>query len=408
MRPTVRFIHTADLHLDRPFKGIQRVSPSIYEAIKNSTFIALERLINLAIDEQVDFVLFVGDIFDQVYPSLYAEVRFKQLLHKLSEKEITSYISFGNHDYNQTIKQHFSDIEHCHVFSRQKVTSFYYQRNQEPLVRIHGFSYEERAVKENMATEFKYADHVPYHIGMLHGSAGGYEEHAPYAPFQLQQLKDAGFDYWALGHIHKRLTLSENPFVVYPGNIQGGSKKETGEKGCYIVELTDTTTTLTFHPLQVLKFVNVDIAVDEMTSFSQLYSILLENIPESQEKTLYTITLKNVTANLFQGDAYTDIEDIINVFNEGQINREDWSYIIDIKLNVHAEKNKTVNDPFLKTLGENINTDLLNESKGSLWRHQRARHFLDELTTEEEIEIEEEALALVKAILVGEEINENN
>ena len=74
---------------------------------------------------------------------------------------------------------------------------------------------------------------------MLHGTLAGQEGHDAYAPFQLQQLLARDFDYWALGHIHKRALLHEGPMVIYPGNVQGRHIKETGEKGCYVVYLSE-------------------------------------------------------------------------------------------------------------------------------------------------------------------------
>lgn len=69
-----------------------------------------------------------------------------------------------------------------------------------------------------------------FHIGMLHGSVEGDAEHNRYAPFQIRELKEKQFDYWALGHIHKREILSEEPYIIYSGNIQGRHRKETGER----------------------------------------------------------------------------------------------------------------------------------------------------------------------------------
>ncbi|MFP3325912.1 DNA repair exonuclease, partial [Planococcus sp. SIMBA_160] len=81
--------------------------------------------------------------------------------------------------------------------------------------------YKERAVYENMTSHYVKTTDAAYHIAMLHGTLAGQEGHDAYAPFQLQQLLSRDLDYWALGHIHKRALLHEDPFIIYPGNMQG-------------------------------------------------------------------------------------------------------------------------------------------------------------------------------------------
>ncbi|SIB87349.1 Uncharacterised protein [Mycobacteroides abscessus subsp. abscessus] len=66
-----------------------------------------------------------------------------------------------------------------------------------------------------------------FHIGILHGSLEGETGHGRYAPFILKELLDKEYDYWALGHIHKRMVLNAEPPVIYPGNTQGRSRKES-------------------------------------------------------------------------------------------------------------------------------------------------------------------------------------
>src|SRR5262249_43545566 len=78
----------------------------------------------------------------------------------------------------------------------------------------------------------------------------------PYAPCTLQELTSRGYDYWALGHIHKRAVLSSDPYVIFPGNLQGRHAKENGPKGCFLVEVDDggRTVSADFVPLDVLRW----------------------------------------------------------------------------------------------------------------------------------------------------------
>ena len=272
MKPTIRFIHSADLHLDSPYKGMQDLPASIFNDVKESTLIAYERLIDLAIKEQVDFVLFVGDLFDQQSTSIKSVMKLKQGLERLNDHGIVAYVSFGNHDFGIGEKVDLTFPENTYVFESEEITSYPFTKNGQEVARIYGFSYERRAVKKKKVREYDMNRPDVYQIATLHGSIQSNTDHDVYAPFTLDEIKKHPADYWALGHIHKREILTEEPYVVYPGNIQARHINEPGEKGCYLVELSDHDTTLDFHPLQEIVF--------EEKSVKELDSTSLDGITE--------------------------------------------------------------------------------------------------------------------------------
>ena len=92
------FIHTADLHLDSPFKGISEISEEISLELTEATFKTFNKIIDLCIEKQVDFLLIAGDIYDGADRSLRAQLRFRDGLKRLSENGINTYIVHGNHD----------------------------------------------------------------------------------------------------------------------------------------------------------------------------------------------------------------------------------------------------------------------------------------------------------------------
>ena len=67
----------------------------------------------------------------------------------------------------------------------------------------------------------------------------GRSEHENYAPSNLIDLRNHGYAYWALGHVHTRAILSDDPWIVYPGNLQGRHVRETGAKGAMLITVTD-------------------------------------------------------------------------------------------------------------------------------------------------------------------------
>src|SRR5690625_125979 len=222
MQGKLTFIHAADLHLDSPFQGLAKSPEQVFKDVQESTFQALENLTNIAIEKDVDFVLLVGDIFDENLQSLKAPIKLRQAFERLQSHNIYVYMSHGNHDY---IKGHAHQVNYpanVFVFPDEHVTAYYYPNESESLAAIYGFSYEQRSVMSRKAQEYtKIKQRIPFHIATLHGSLHGDTAHTAYAPFNLKELLQQEFDYWALGHIHNRQVLHNSPPIVYPGNIQG-------------------------------------------------------------------------------------------------------------------------------------------------------------------------------------------
>ncbi|MDN6491870.1 MAG: DNA repair exonuclease, partial [Leuconostoc sp.] len=100
-------------------------------------------------------------------------------------------------------------------------------------VALTGFSYQTQRQTEKIIDDFPSKGDTDYQIGLYHGALGVAGD--PYAPFSLSDMLQKNYDYWALGHIHIRQTLNEQPFIGYSGVLQGLNRKETGDKGYYLV-----------------------------------------------------------------------------------------------------------------------------------------------------------------------------
>jgi DNA repair exonuclease SbcCD nuclease subunit len=108
------------------------------------------------------------------------------------------------------------------------------------IAAVYGVSHSKPGVTENLALRLMRDKDSQFAIALLHCNCGQLTSNDPYSPCTLADLIHSGFDYWALGHIHKRAILSHaDPIVAYPGNSQGLNPKETGPKGCYVVSVDD-------------------------------------------------------------------------------------------------------------------------------------------------------------------------
>ena len=236
MKSMIKFIHTADIHLDSPLRGIEVHEDAPVEEIRGATRRAFDNLIDLAMEEAVDFILIAGDLYDGDWKDYNTGLFFAARMGRLSRAGIRVFIVSGNHDAASQITRAMPLPDNVTLFSPRKPQSV---RLDDMGVIIHGQSYASRAVTENLAAQYPRSDSDYFNIGLLHTSLTGREGHEDYAPCALAELTSKGYDYWALGHVHRREIVSEDPWIVFPGNIQGRHIKETGVKGATVVTVAD-------------------------------------------------------------------------------------------------------------------------------------------------------------------------
>ncbi|CAN7637044.1 DNA repair exonuclease [Paenibacillus sp. LjRoot153] len=264
----LRFIHAADLHLDSPFKGMSALPERVRERVRESTFDALKELVALAIQEQVDFVLISGDVYDVSDRSLRAQIRFQKAVEHLATEGIPAYIIHGNHDPEDGRAAKLVWPADVHFFASEHVETLQVMKEDRGIIaEIHGISYGSSAVTENLALRFKRGQAQVCQIGLLHTNVDGDPHHDNYAPCSKQDLIDAGMHYWALGHVHTRQVMNLQPAIVYPGNIQGRSIRETGPRGCYLVDMDDNgRAELIFHALDTVRWYQETLSVTSIPS----------------------------------------------------------------------------------------------------------------------------------------------
>lgn len=267
-----RFIHAADLHLDSPFAGLSGVPEAVRQLLRGSTFAALDNLTELAIREKVDFVLIAGDVYDSADRSLRAQLRFHHAMKRLAENGISAFVVHGNHDPLDGREAKLDWPSGVHMFKAGEVERVpVVLAGRGHVADIQGISYPTAAVRDNYAQRFEAGAAGVYQIGLLHANVDGSPEHADYAPCSLRELAAAGLDYWALGHVHTRRVLSEKPWVVYPGNIQGRSNRETGAKGCYVVEVDGSgAAELRFQALDAVRWLVRQVSIADCSTEQEL------------------------------------------------------------------------------------------------------------------------------------------
>ena len=283
------FIHAADLHLDSPFRGFttlehvdEATRDNILSQLRECTFSALDNIIQACLTRQVDFLVLAGDIYDLADRSLRAQLRFQKALQRLAEAQIPVFVAHGNHDHQSGQRAALDWPANVHFFPPGQVQAYPVMRRGSELARVYGISYPRREVTENYAALFRRDNDAPFAVAVLHCNVGGGTEHADYAPCILDDLAKSGFDYWALGHVHRRAVLRERgPCVVYPGVPQGRHPRETGAGGCYLVQVSPGGEIgLQFLETDPVRWEQLRVSVDDITTEQQLMEQLTNRLDE--------------------------------------------------------------------------------------------------------------------------------
>ncbi|HWZ87863.1 MAG TPA: DNA repair exonuclease, partial [Polyangiaceae bacterium] len=140
----------------------------------------------------------------------------------------------GNHDAASKLTAHLALPDNVRELSHKKPESFVLE---ELGVAVHGQGFERWDEMRDLSERYPEPKRDLFNIGLLHTALEGRPGHARYAPCRLSALIDRGYEYFALGHVHNREVLSEKPWIVFPGNLQGRHARETGEKGASLISV---------------------------------------------------------------------------------------------------------------------------------------------------------------------------
>lgn len=400
----ISFIHAADLHLDSPMVGLKHLPATILSRVRESTFTALGKLIAAAIDHNVDFVILAGDLYDGEDRSLRAQSRFRNEMQKLSQKNIPVYVIHGNHDHLSGSWVNLDMPPNVHFFGSD-VEMKVFQTKRGETVHLYGFSYLQRHILDKRIDYYQKQDRADFHIGILHGNEGGKTDHDNYAPFSIKDLLEKEFDYWALGHIHKRTILSETPPIIYPGNLQGRNRKEEGVKGCYLITLNEHEAKTEFLETSDVLWEEVTVDASSAESFQeilQLCQLTIERLRKAGIGTLLTLNLKNVQLVDFQEKKILDTE-LLELLLDYENDEESFVWIVNLNLEEkqHCDRKNLMNEAdfyteLFATIDDYQNPE---EARAPLYQHQLGRKYLTSLTDSEQKELMEKAEKLLIGLL---------
>ncbi len=287
----MRFIHAADIHLDSPLRGLDRYEGAPVNRLRTATRRAFARLVDLAIEEKVDIVLLAGDIYDRDWQDFHTGLYFREQMVRLERARVRVFIVQGNHDAEGVIQRQLILPANVTVFSSRAAHTV---RIEELGVAIHGRSFPERKVTEDLVPAYPPPVQGLFNIGLLHTSLNGRPGHDTYAPTDVATLAAKGYDYWALGHVHAREVVSAAPRIVYPGNLQGRHANETGAKGCELVSVSAGCVQAEFVALDVVRWTQISVGLPGFEQLVELHDaarLALQAVAQGASDRLHAVRI---------------------------------------------------------------------------------------------------------------------
>lgn len=414
------FIHAADLHIDSPFRGVSTESPELAEQLQKATFQAFSALTEACVEHEVDFLLVAGDVYDGADRSLGAQLKFFEGLERLAKKGIRSFVVHGNHDPLSGRMSSLAWPEEVKIFGKTAETVTV-EVDGEAVATVSGISFPKSDVRSNLSMKLKPGLSGLFNIGLLHTNVGSDTGHEAYAPCELSELESSGMSYWALGHVHTRAILCENPLVVYPGNLQGRSIREQGARGCYLVRVdAQGVAEMEFLALDVVRWHETTATIEGLETIDALDRKLgetLETLSSDAEGRGIVCRLRIEGRGPLYGVLHAEsaVEDLLTRLRERFAGLESWVWVQRIELDCRPEvdlgKRAEQGDLLAEVL--TVASEYSSSAEGldrleaavldDLWKNTRAHRTLAQLGPDHIREILAEAELLCLDLLENDE-----
>lgn len=268
----INILHTADLHLDSPLATMALRNDGLRAVVETATRSALDRIVDIALEEEVAAVLIAGDLYDGGQRSMKTAAYLLSAFRRLEAAGIHVFVIRGNHDAESTITREIAWSDNVHVFDGRGGHVMLCDG-----IAIHGVSFRDPHAPESLLPKFRPVPGV-VNIGMLHTSLGGAAGHDPYAPCSVADLADAGFDYWALGHVHRRTVHHEAPLVVMPGMPQGRDMGEDGPKSVTLIHVDNGELTIEERPSAALEFRRESVDISHCRDLAEVQDLITARV----------------------------------------------------------------------------------------------------------------------------------
>lgn len=340
----MKFIHFADAHLDSPFRGLFFLPSKEFNQIYQAADQSLTRIVDLALAEKVDLVLIAGDTFDSAKPSPRSQLFFAQQIKRLTDAQIQVVMIFGNHDHMRREDLLVNQSPYFKLLgANEAVEKATFKTKDNFNYDVVGFSYLNNHITEDKIPDFPGKEHN-YTFGLMHAQEKEADSRKNvYAPFTVSEVQALNYDYFALGHIHARRNLSEKPWIVYSGNIQGRHINEMGAKGCYLGVIDENTkkTSIEFKTTGPILWQGVQVELDTQISKADLQNEIIASLNNAKQKTYFSLTTAGAQ---FMTDEEQELVQDTNFWQNISQNLPFDSQLVDVRLKISSNLELNEND----------------------------------------------------------------
>lgn len=266
----MKFIHIADIHFDIPFTSLNS-KENLGEKRRLEQRNVLKKVIEYIKENNIEYLFIAGDLYEHEYVKKSTIDYIAKLFKEIPNTKI--FITPGNHD--PYIKNSYYDTynfgENVNIFSNS-----YVERYEDENVNIYGMAFTEFYMNESVLENIRIADSSKLNILITHCDLNGAkdEEGMAYNPILESKLNNIGFDYIALGHIHKNNLENKNR-IYYPGSPLSLGFDELGEHGMIVGDISKDSFNISFVRLDDRKFEEIELRIDDLYSKEDLIEKIL-------------------------------------------------------------------------------------------------------------------------------------
>lgn len=388
----IKFIHTSDIHLDMPLQLDSHLPEKVLTDVVEASFTSFKKLVDDAINEQVDFIIISGGLFHHEYPSIRAYQFIQKQFNRLNDAHIFVYYICGNEDYLNF--NTYMEIPNNVIVFGQDVSSYELITNNGTRVYLHGFSYFNEDSLENKIDRFPV---VPVdqsiHIGLLHGTYAKSDIKKRITEFQVEDLNSKMYHYWALGHNDNAQFISDIPHIHYSGTIQANSFDCLGDKGYLLVTGDHIDLNVSFVKTSTITFNKAEITLSEVGKHAIYQDITdFKESVRNQGKQFYQLTIHNPHETLVD---QAELRKILTEVQQFEANEVNFVFIDQIQLN-EAHAVYTLDEEFRD---EFLNDEMLYYQSMADIRASKAKKYMDPLKLSDKSMLLKHGEAILKSVM---------
>ena len=310
----MRFVHIADMHFDMQFKMLSD-KIGIGEQRRYDQRVILRKIINYIKENNIKYFFIAGDLYENQYIRTSTIEYINKLFLEIDDTQI--FIAPGNHDplLKNSYYNNFLWNKNVHIFGPK------FERIETDNIDIYGYGFDDFYCSNLNFNDLKISNPNKINILVIHGTLDGANlEDMQYNSMSTRMLQEKGFDYVALGHIHKN-NFKNNGKIIYPGSTIAMGFDELGEHGMVTGEISKLGNKLEFIKLDELEFKKQELDCTELNSIEEIIEKI--NSINLEENKLYEIILigkRNFEININEIYKYYLDEKIIKIKNNTKIN----------------------------------------------------------------------------------------